>query len=674
MQKIRPLCLPGLAALVFATSSPVHAATFTWDGGNASNNIWTNGTNWVGDVAPTFDNTLDIIYGAVGADYTAFPVRIQGDRTIRSITFNDDADTHFFTNLSNNAATPAASNLTFDADTGDASITITSGAAGNFGIGDGGFGGAYGNITLSKHLNVVHNGSGTLTINRRILGTGSQNLTKTGTGEMIIELGGASNTFGNTIVAGGRLTLNRTAFAVNTLNGTLGSGTLTIGAASGNAAAELQFGSQGNAFSTAFTVAGGSSGIKSIRIENSGSNNIDISSTITLNDALTVNAVTTGRVTTLSGTLIGSNGLTINAGNQQAVRVDISGNNAATYSGNTTLSRGRTYGRHSNAFGTGTILLGDSGGAFAALYSGNDVTIGNNIIVDGSAAQRRIGNAGFGTDADGATFTGNILLNGTLQVAPDGDASGGTAVTLTGNISGVGGLQIDGAPNRGVLISGNNSYSGSTTVNAGSLQVGSAGVGRTGTGAVTVAGGGTILGSGLVQGQSFTAASGSTVHAGDGTAQSDYGTLTFTPVSGTGTFDFQSGSTIVLGINPGGVSDKLNFIGNGSNTLLFNGNLIVGPSALIPTAAEVFDFIDWSGLTAPPTFASRFTGTTLFGNGDESPGLDLPDISGTGYIWDISSFTTNGSIAIVLVPEPSRMLLLFLGFLAGAAPRRRVLR
>ncbi|MEN3944248.1 PEP-CTERM sorting domain-containing protein [Prosthecobacter sp. SYSU 5D2] len=61
----------------------------------------------------------------------------------------------------------------------------------------------------------------------------------------------------------------------------------------------------------------------------------------------------------------------------------------------------------------------------------------------------------------------------------------------------------------------------------------------------------------------------------------------------------------------------------------------------------------------------------LNGNGDEAAGLDLPDISGSGFVWDISQFTTNGSIAIVLIPEPSRLLLGALGFAALFLRRRR---
>lgn len=93
---------------------------------------------------------------------------------------------------------------------------------------------------------------------------------------------------------------------------------------------------------------------------------------------------------------------------------------------------------------------------------------------------------------------------------------------------------------------------------------------------------------------------------------------------------------------------------------------------MMPMEERVFQLLAWSVLGSAPSFASHFNyNGWLFGNGDEATGLDLPDISDSSVAWDISQFTTNGSIAIVVVPEPTRVILLLLGVSAFALRRRR---
>lgn len=266
---------------------------------------------------------------------------------------------------------------------------------------------------------------------------------------------------------------------------------------------------------------------------------------------------------------------------------------------------------------------------------------------------------------------GITISNGGGAISPDA----GTTLTVNSRITGTAADTLAKAgAGKLVLTADNGTFLGATDVTSGALQAGLGGAGKTGTGAITVRTGGSLLGTGIVQGSSFTAESGSFVHAGDGTAQGDYGTLTFTPVSGAGAIDFQIGSTLVLGLNAAGMSDLLSFIGTGSTLLSFSGDLIAGPSSLVPTQETTFNLLDWSGLGAAPTFASRYSHVgLLFGNGDEAAGLDLPDVFGSGYGWDISSFTTDGSISLVLVPEPCRCALLALGagLLLARRPERR---
>ena len=112
-----------------------------------------------------------------------------------------------------------------------------------------------------------------------------------------------------------------------------------------------------------------------------------------------------------------------------------------------------------------------------------------------------------------------------------------------------------------------------------------------------------------------------------------------------------------------------------AGTLSFNGNLTVLAPGYIPSSIEVFNLLDWINLSTV-NFDSRYSAGSysgyLLGNGDDNLGFDLPDISSSGFAWDIGSFITNGTIATVaIIPEPSRAVLLMLGLLGVWGRRRR---
>jgi hypothetical protein len=121
-----------------------------------------------------------------------------------------------------------------------------------------------------------------------------------------------------------------------------------------------------------------------------------------------------------------------------------------------------------------------------------------------------------------------------------------------------------------------------------------------------------------------------------------------------------------------GTHDRLVFLGSGGHNVSFltsTGRLEVVGSGFTPERGQVFNLMDWSGLINPnPNFTGFTFNSYVTGNGDEGADMDLPDISGSGLAWDLSRFTTSGNI--VVIPEPSRTVLMLVG-LAGLALRRR---
>jgi autotransporter-associated beta strand protein len=146
---------------------------------------------------------------------------------------------------------------------------------------------------------------------------------------------------------------------------------------------------------------------------------------------------------------------------------------ANTYTGATTIKAGTVLvgadapsgsaGALGNA--ASNILLGDTGGADdASLLIGGPYTVGRGIVVRaGSTGAATLG----GTDTSGtATFSGGVTLAKDVTLAA---AAGGT-VAFTGSFVGLGGLTKIGDGT--VLLGATNSYSGTTTVQAGTLSFG----------------------------------------------------------------------------------------------------------------------------------------------------------------------------------------------------------
>jgi len=416
---------------------------------------------------------------------------------------------------------------------------------------------------------------------------------------------------------------------------------------------------------------------------------------------------TIGTVTTAANT---SGGLT----KQGTGTLDLTGTTANTFTGMSSVLAGylqlsKTAGVNALA---GDVTIGNgSAAAVLKLINSDQIADTSVLTFNGTGSNAGFfrlnnknetigglastGGAGIMENESGSAGTGALTVNvasGTQTfsgIIRDGDGVG-TDGTLA--------LVKDGAGTQ--VLTGANTYTGATTITGGALQVGNSGTGTTGTGAVTVQTGGTLLGSGIVRGNTFTADSGSTIRPGDSVNDSSHGTLTFTPASASGSTHSLQGSIIlgisaptttlnltgiiigsaaynalVDGVTGVGSHDRLVFNNPGSGTgynlhfLTTTGSLQVVGSAFTPAMGQAFNLLDWDSLVTADFSGFTFSGGQLTGNGDEGADLDLPDLTGSGLLWDFSRFTTSG--VIVVVPEPGRAMLAMLGMICLGLRRRR---
>jgi autotransporter-associated beta strand protein len=444
---------------------------------------------------------------------------------------------------------------------------------------------------------------------------------------------------GNAIVLNGDFS----AALTNALD--LGTGAVSLGAAAGTARTIT-------VTTGTLTLSGNiADGTTATGITKTGAGTLALSGTSTFSGLVTVSA---GNLLVLSNGALGStgNGVLITSGQLQL-------NNNITVTGESLI----------------TPALQNVGGSNT--WAGSvRASVANPLTLDAAAGSLLIQGDVNAASTDSTNHTFTLTGSGT------GEIQGVLSNTLTANKTGTGTW----------IFSGANTYTSATNVNAGTLQVGKGGVGQTGTGVVTVAANANLSGTGVVRGSSFTLSANASLYAGDGTTAADHGTLTFTPVS-TAAHTLAAGSKTYLDITSAtasdgsfggfaigstgynnwvnsvtgvGAHDRLVFNGT-SGTLTIAGNINVLPSGYTPHAGDVFNLLDWA--TVLTTDFSGFSVGTNYrdGSGDNGSQFDLPDISASGLVWDVSQFTTSGNI--VVVPEPGRMGLML--FAAGGLLLRR---
>ncbi|OYX25072.1 MAG: hypothetical protein B7Z10_07470 [Rhodobacterales bacterium 32-66-7] len=325
------------------------------------------------------------------------------------------------------------------------------------------------------------------------------------------------------------------------------------------------------------------------------------------------------------------------------------------------------------------------------------------VVSSGATAAFNVGGAGEFTAADvdvikslgtaGGGFTnGSVLGLDTTNAAGGSFTYDGVIANTNAGVNSVGFTKM-GANT--LALTQTSTYTGPTIVAAGTLQVGNGTSGAlAGSGSVTVSSGAALSGSGSIAG-STVISSGAVLAPGVGVTGSNNQTLTFTAASTA--VDVQNGGQIQLGLTSSTQfdagydlsGDALTYLnthggatgtpyttiwnqsGNYDSIKLTNGTFnlgtTLGGTVLVLdngstlTSGSIFKLLDWS--TVGDLNSLKGSGTFTIAD------LDLTSLSlGSGLFWDTSAFTTYG--VIVIVPEPSRILLLLLG-LSGLLLRRR---
>ena len=247
-------------------------------------------------------------------------------------------------------------------------------------------------------------------------------------------------------------------------------------------------------------------------------------------------------------------------------------------------------------FGGDNFTFDTNGGGTIDTSAGvNFVFMGGNTFTTGGGAPDAItGSSGFNLNGNTATF----------NVAP---GTGVSDLRAAATIWNSGSVVKNG---NGILeLAATNTYTGSTTVKAGTLWVN----GRTAAGAMLVTNTGTLGGTGTINGAT-------TVYAG-GTLSPGTTNIGVLTISNTVTL---AGGTLMHLNQTAGTADKA----QGISTLTYGGTLTVTNLGGTLAAGNTYT------LFAATTYAGGFATATL-------PNLNA------GLAWDISNLPTNGSIKVV---------------------------
>lgn len=366
--------------------------------------------------------------------------------------------------------------------TGAGSLTLGGTAANTF---SGGFTMNDGTVIAAKTAGVDATGSAAVNIGDDLGAAGSAELRLNASNQI-------NNSSDVTIATDGRLNLqaNSDSIAALTMGGgsVTGTGTLTVGST-------VTFNGVGSATASISSSLGlGTTGTRIIQVGNNG---------VVGDTDLLISGAILGDTASLTKTDLGT--------------LELSGTAANTFSGAFNLHDGQVTASKTaglNAFGTGNLNIGNADGAANSavlqLSSSNQISDGSHVTISADGLLRLNG----ASETIGSVAgTGGVTLNGgTLTIGGSTNLSS----TFAGGITGTGDLAKGGTGT--LTLTGDNTYSGSTTIHSGVLQVGTGGTsGGVGTGAVVNNGSLILNRSNTYNLEGSISGSGSLTQAGSGT-------------------------------------------------------------------------------------------------------------------------------------------------------------
>lgn len=633
------------------------ARTITGSGNITLNNTFSSGAGQlvinsnINTTGGIFNNSVQgvntsLIAGVIGSTVTG--VTQNGNRTLTlsgANTYTGPTTVNLGT-LSAGVASVAGVSGAFG---NNSAVTIANAAAtlnlngNNTQIGSLAGGGATGGTVAIGAAALTIGGSSVTTYSGNITGTTAGSLIKTGSGTQTLV---GNNPFaGNITVSQGTLVAGRAgiadvnnAFAIN-LNGGVMDFRNDTGSDKNYTLVRVNvlnpsILSYNNTNSTSYS------------LQFTGANAFAVNADLTIQNNSSGNATANNQIN-IARAMTGAGNLTIETLNTSfndtgdsftPGRVQLSGNNTG-FNGNVIVAKGNLQlsgNTTTNTLGNGVLTIGktgDNASAGVAFNTSSDQIVTNNIVV-ATGGFRAIKN-----NSAGGNFTialnGTTTLNGDLTVDHGLDA--GRTLTLGGVISGGGNLTIDrrqGDSGSAAVITGNNTYTGTTTVASGAtLRVSNSAGSGTGTGAVGVQSGATLGGTGTVGGATTLTS---------GTIGSSGATLTLNSTLGTsGTSTLAAGSTVNVAGGTTVTSGTFTINGNlggGSAITVSSGTLEIGSTGSINSNTGLTVA---SGANFKYNSSTAYTGGAINNNGT---------ISGTGTL---NVAVTLDSLTDVLAPGNS---------------------